>query len=240
MTTYNGQDYYIKKIPELMKEYDKDAVLLAETLTSYFNNLKIQNLLAEIRKAYEALIPDLPYIGGDTNISTQYIIGSAFSLPILLSLEQEDISMRDMAKIIYKTIKSKHNLTSSEKKQQIRDFYFSADMPEMAKKVCSVSQLRKYPEDYVYTYVEGDGINFNYGYDVNECGIVKFYNQIGAQRFIPIVCLTDYAIYQPLGVGFKRTQKIPTGDTICDLRFKKDYDTPSGWPPDDLEETFPF
>jgi len=240
MTTDNGQDYYIKKIPELMKKYNKVEVQLAETLTSYFNNSKIQDLLVEIRKACEALIPDLPYIGGDTNPTTQNLIDSACSLPILLSLEKEGISMRDMAKIIYKTFESFYNLTSPEKRQQIRDFYFSEDMCEITRKASSVSQLRKYPEDWVYTYVEGDGISFNYGYDIIECGIVKFYKQIGAERFTPIICLTDYANFRSLGVGFKRIQKISTGDTICDFRFKKDFDTPSGWPPDDLEETFPF
>jgi len=168
------------------------------------------------------------------------LIDSAFSLPILLSLEQESISMRDIAKIIYKTFESVYNLISLEKRQQFRDFYFSKDMCEMTRKACSVSQLRKYPGDWVYTYVEGDGISFNYGYDFSECGIVKFYEQVGAERFTPILCLPDYANFRSLGVGFKRTQKIATGDTICDFRFKKDFDTPSGWPPDDLEETFPF
>jgi hypothetical protein len=240
MTTDHGRDYYIKKRPELMKKYNKVEVQLAGTLHLYFNNSKIQNLLVEIRKAYEALIPDLPYIGGDTNPTTQNLIDGAFSLPILLSLEQGGLSMRDMSKIIYKTFESVYNLTPPEKRQQIGDFYFSEAMGEMARKACSVSQLRKYPEDWVYTYVEGDGLGFDYGYDFSECGIVKFYKQMGAERFTPILCLPDYANFRSLGVGFKRTRKISMGNPICDFRFKKGFDTPSGWPPDDLEETFPF
>ena len=80
----------------------------------------------------------------------------------------------------------------------------------------------------------------DYGYNLTECGVVKFYKSRDAERFVPIVCLMDYASYRALGVGFKRTQKLSTGDALCDFRFKKDRITPRGWLPDELKERFPF
>ncbi len=43
-------------------------------------------------------------------------------------------------------------------------------------------------------------------------------------------------MYKSLGVGFIRTQTIGNGDPICDFRFKKNIETISGWPPEELEE----
>ena len=36
--------------------------------------------------------------------------------------------------------------------------------------------------------------------------------------------------------GMKITQTIGNGASRCDFRFIKGYQTPIGWPPDDLEE----
>jgi hypothetical protein len=40
------------------------------------------------------------------------------------------------------------------------------------------------------------------------------------------------------GIGFKRTQTLAFGNSRCDFRFMKDYETSRGWPPEGLEEEF--
>jgi len=240
MTSPNGKRYYKERLPEIMKQYDTQEKQLARVLASYFDQPKVGSLLGEIRKEVAALVPELPYIGGESNTTTQFLVSAAFSLPLLLALEREGISMRDMAKISYQVSEAVCELTPPETRQRTGEFYFTDKLTDMVKKEGEVSQLRQYPGDWVFEFIQGDGRNFDYGFKFTECGIVKFYTAMKAERFVPILCLNDYANYRSLGVGFRRTQKIATHNPCCDFRFKKGDITPSGWPPDDLEEEFPF
>lgn len=80
-------------------------------------------------------------------------------------------------------------------------------------------------------HVEGDGQTFDWGADYIECGIVKFIHSQGADELTPWLCRVDYATFGALGIGFKRTMTLAEGYEKCDFRFKKGFETPSGWPP---------
>jgi hypothetical protein len=41
------------------------------------------------------------------------------------------------------------------------------------------SQARRYPGDWVFERIDGDGETFDFGIDMTECGIVKFLNAQG-------------------------------------------------------------
>ncbi|MCF2138187.1 MAG: L-2-amino-thiazoline-4-carboxylic acid hydrolase [Candidatus Thorarchaeota archaeon] len=58
----------------------------------------------------------------------------------------------------------------------------------------------------------------------------------GYAKYVPYVCLADYALARSVGFGMIRTQTISNGAPKCDFRFRKDFITPSGFPPDSLEE----
>ena len=85
-------------------------------------------------------------------------------------------------------------------------------------------------------FVEGDGKTFDYGYRFTECGIHKVFKKLGAVKYVPFMCLSDFAQGNVYGFGFARTQTIGNGDPICDHRFLKNGTTPRAWPPDDLPE----
>jgi len=230
----------MEKMPALMKKYATHEKQVAVALADHFDSTKAGRLVTEVRNAVETLLAELPYIGGEANATTQFLVDAAFALPLFLALEQEGVPMREMAKMLYHVNESIFQLSPVEKRQQLGEFYFTDQMIDILRKQSEASQWKKYPEDWVYKFIQGDGKNFDYGYDITECGIMKFYKHHKAERFVPILCLMDYANYCSLGVGFKRTKKLATGDPSCDFRFKKDHKTPRGWPPDNLEETFPF
>lgn len=99
-----------------------------------------------------------------------------------------------------------------------------------------MTQLRRYPGDWVADYLEGDGGEFDYGLDITECGICKFYHQQGADELAPYLCLSDYVLSDALGRGLVRCQTLAEGDPVCDFRFKRGRETyveplRDGWPP---------
>lgn len=107
---------------------------------------------------------------------------------------------------------------------------------EKLKDAAAASQLRKYPEDFVLSFIEGDGDNFDYGLDITECGICKLYSAQGAGELSRYMCLSDYVVSKAFNRGLVRYKTIAEGAEKCDFRFKKRRETfvyplREGWPP---------
>ena len=84
-----------------------------------------------------------------------------------------------------------------------------------------LSQRRRYPGDWLYTFVEGDGKTFDYGVNYTECGICKFFKAQGVEGLIPYICLVDYPTSRALGTGLEREEAIGLGDKRCTFRYKR-------------------
>lgn len=84
------------------------------------------------------------------------------------------------------------------------------------------SQLRIYPEDYIFTFVKGDGVDFDWGLNYTQCPNVTLYKRHGAADLVyPLVCTMDYVAGKALFEGYLRTMDLATGGSLCDLRWKE-------------------
>ena len=93
------------------------------------------------------------------------------------------------------------------------------------------SQEKRYRGDWVWEFVEGDGVQFDYGRDFLECGTQKLYHAYQADEFLPYYCYLDIVTERTPGWGFNRTQTLAQGYPRCDFRWKKGGSTRKGWPP---------
>jgi hypothetical protein len=97
-------------------------------------------------------------------------------------------------------------------------------------KFAAESQKRLYPEDWVWSYVKGDGKEFDSGTDMTECAIVKFLHAQGADELAPFLCRVDFATSRAFGMGLVRTTTLAEGGQKCDFRYKRGRETAPGWP----------
>jgi len=65
-------------------------------------------------------------------------------------------------------------------------FKFHVGWSDKIRQFAEMSQQRAYSIDFVYTYVEGNGKEFDYGVDMTECAIQKFYRYQGAEELVPL------------------------------------------------------
>ncbi|MBN2077575.1 MAG: L-2-amino-thiazoline-4-carboxylic acid hydrolase, partial [Spirochaetes bacterium] len=98
------------------------------------------------------------------------------------------------------------------------------------------SQERRYPDDWVFEFVPGDSSTFTFGINHLECGICKYYKRMGAEKYIPYLCLLDYPLFAMLGVCLERTETLGNGAMRCDFRFSRRKPVAGGWPPDSVKE----
>jgi hypothetical protein len=115
-------------------------------------------------------------------------------------------------------------------------FKYGQKYGKKLKAAAAASQQRKYPEDFVSSFIKGDGRTFDFGLDITECGICKLYSAHGAQRLSRYMCLSDYVVSKAFNRGLVRYHTIAEGDGKCDFRYKKGRETfvyplRKGWPP---------
>ncbi|MFX0155918.1 MAG: L-2-amino-thiazoline-4-carboxylic acid hydrolase, partial [Candidatus Hodarchaeota archaeon] len=239
MTVKVLNDYYVKRKSKLMKDFSKHIKVAMDILKRKFSEAKINEIYNQMKKEYENIIPEIPYIGGTKNPFSTILVGCLSSLAMFRVLENEGFTLRDIGEFYYEFRDINNTIRKNSLEQIGKDpaqYPFEPSYIEWAKKQCEISKLRNYPDDWVMDYVEGDGKTFEWGFNFHECGVHKIFKRLNAEKFVPFFCLADFSEANILGFGFSRNQTLGFGAPMCDHRYIKNYKTPRGWPPDDLPE----
>lgn len=218
------RDYYLSRQSSILALFDDHATTRTPLLASRYGDEFAGDVLGQARERLEALIPHIPYIGGDGNPMTRHLIRSTTSLVLYQAMKANGKTAVETGKIIYDAVVERVShlpLSKSPSPEEI------AQRKEEARQ----SQARRYPGDWVWEFVEGDGVEFDYGYDFIECGTQKLYHAQGADEFLPFYCFLDFATYRTPGWGFARTMTLAEGHAKCDFRFKRGGKTERAWPP---------
>jgi hypothetical protein len=192
-------------------------------------------LIQAIRREHEALTPEVPHIGGEDNMFTEWLAYGVYYLAVYRVLASQDQPVEQVGRIIYETYE-----VMADRPQWLIDLAgglkYGQGYVERLKAAAAVSQERHYPEDWVCAFVEGYDDAFDYGLDVTECGICKLYHAQGADELAPYMCLSDYVVSRAFARGLVRHKTIAEGAEVCDFRYKQGRETfvyplRDGWPP---------
>jgi hypothetical protein len=225
-----AETHYETQKTKLLLDFKKTLQRMTGFFDSYFQDLQTYLLIDEFLNEYETLIPRLPYIGGESNLSNRDLIQSTWALAIYRVLRRRGKSVEEVGGLIYK---SREALIVTFPKVLIR-FYswyrFTSFFKNKWRKFTLETQEREHPDNFVMTFVEGDGKEFDYGYDYSECAILKFFESQGAPELLPYICATDIPVSKALNLGLKRTTTLALGGEKCDFRFKRGRETQEKWP----------
>ena len=207
---------------KLLKEYDatrdwrRDVYQAVPELDS-----DIDSVLDEMRDAYAAIIPDIPYIG-ERNFHLQWSIPNAQKLADYQVAKGYGVSIAQFSRLHLERALSDLMTMSEAQRRRIGAMQFGPTSDMMMRFVAWRSQLRLYPEDYILEFVPGDRVDFDWGLDYTQCPNVILFSRHGAADLVyPLVCTMDYVAGKALYVGYHRTMDIASGDPRCDLRWKQ-------------------
>lgn len=194
------KDYYTSRKSEILALLDDHAQAWKLFIVSRYGDNFADVILKEAREQLEALIPEIPYIGGDENPMTRHLVRSTTSLALYKAMKARGKTAEEASRIIYDAVVERvsHLPVSSAKPLSSKDIQAKT---EEARK----SQEHRYPGDWVWEFVEGDGVEFDYGYDFLECGTQKFYHAQGADEFLPFYCFLDFVTSKTSGRVLTRT-----------------------------------
>lgn len=233
------EDFYIKKKSKFMRSFNERLNAVNKELKNKFDEKKSGELLNQMRAEFEKILPDIPYIGGQKNPTTLVLVKCMSDLAIFRVLERFGFSFREIGEFHYNYVMRTHITRKEDLEKVGRDpsqYPFDPVYVDYQKKLTEETQKKLYPDDWVMEFVEGKGENFEWGWDIKECGVQKGYKKLGDEKYLPFICLGDHYEAEGLGFGFTRTQALGFGAPLCTHRFVKNFKTPSAWPPDDLEE----
>jgi hypothetical protein len=178
-------------------------------------------ILKGARQKWGALIPQLPDTGGFQNPHTQIIISAALFLTLYRELEVHGQTMDEVGTLILEAVVKMYQSWPGFMMRLLRNIQRKISGDRTARQLASISQQRHYPNDFVCVFVEGDGKNFDYGFDYLECGIWKFFHAQKAEEFVPYMCRLDFAYADAMGQRLMRTGTIASGNVKCDFRYKE-------------------
>jgi len=206
----------------LLRDYDKNAQWRRD-LYSGIPALAgdIDQVLAEMRASYEALIPDIPYIG-QWNFHLKWALPNAEKLADYLVAKNYGVTIPQFSRVHLDQALSDLMVMPEGDRRMIGSMQFGLLSDLMMRFVAWCSQLRFFKEDYILEFVPGNGADFDWGLNYTQCPNLALFSRHGAADLVyPLVCTMDYVAGKALFVGYHRTMDLASGHPMCDLRWKQ-------------------
>ena len=215
-------NWYLKHKSGIMRQVRFFLPHYRKQLAEAYGREEGEAIVKDALQRFEILLPDLPDIGGDGNPHTKNMYGTAAMLAMYRALQARGASVEEAARLIYLGTADFYNSFPTRwlMRWQGRRF-FGRTRTEQRRHAAASSQHRRYPDDWVFEVVEGDGYDFEYGEDFTECGAVKYLDREGAPEFAPYLCWLDYPESAAMRVRLVRTETIAQGGRRCDCRFSR-------------------
>jgi len=227
-----GAIYVIKRDSSILDDHFEGT---EKVLKARFGKDRAAGLMGDIRREYETLAPQMPYIGGEGNMFTEWLVYGVYYLAVYRVLKAKGQAVEEVGKVIFDTLEA----MADYPKWLLRlvgSLKYNEEYVNRLREATAKTQKRRYPGDWVATFIEGGGGEFDYGIDITECGICKFYHAQGAGDLAPYLCLSDYVVSEAFDRGLVRYKTLAEGAEVCDFRYKKGrktsvYPLRDGWPP---------
>jgi hypothetical protein len=205
-----------------------------ETLVQTFGEGQGKALEDKIGQALTIALAEMPNVGTkEENRWADDMPAAALALAAHRVLVPAYATLEDLGAMFYRTVERQ---VSGLPSLLMQVTYDEGAAKETAKRLSVFFQQKRYPENWVTTFVEGNGRDFTFGIDVAECAICKYHRAHGAPELTRYLCLIDNITMGAQGRGLVRTTTLAEGCDKCDFRFKHGRANDvaplrGGWPP---------
>jgi len=215
---------YVPQKSRLLKDFDKMVARVKRVLISRYGEEPAKALIGESRQEYEALMPQIPYIGEKSPMLI-FLLPTSRWLAVYRALQKRGAIVEDGGRLIYEMMEAETKAIPRPVRRLMGYLWFSPLFLRRVRKRAAESHKRQYPGGYVFTYIEGDGKDFDWGIDYLECSSCKLLKAQDAMELAPYICAVDKVSSELLGWGLTRTMTLAEGFEKCDFRFKKGGET---------------
>jgi hypothetical protein len=209
---------YARESPAILKMYDQMIRYLPNIARPGVDD---QAIIADTRVEFARLIPEIPYIGAK-HLWKNDLILSAMNLAFQRAMQKHGFNAQEVNEVVKDLFR---NVIQAQPKVYFslnRWYFFSPLGRRNLQKWAAVSQLRHYPNSWVFRFVPKNGDGYDFGFDVSECAICKFYHAQGVDELVPALCRLDFVMDEAQHLGLCRCGTLSEGAIRCDFRFRQD------------------
>lgn len=212
--------YYSVYEDKLLKDLDEICLLLKNSISTRYSEKFASNLLIDVRKEYQELIPQIPYIKGfRARVLNKFLIGTAQELALYKAMKAHHKTTSEAWELCHQAICLYVQDIPKWKRWLFRRFMFSSFVKKIIERREN-TQERGYFGEFEIEYLVGKKENFDIGVNYHSCGNYNFAMKHGGKEFAPFICMSDIALSDAMGWGLSRTQTLADGCSYCDFRFK--------------------
>jgi hypothetical protein len=209
----------------LLKGFDKMAKRATKPLIKNYSEEFCRVIIGETRNTFEQIIPEIPYIGGKRNQFTPVMIINGWIISFYKAMKGHGKAVEEVIKICCEVADDYMQSLPRSLLWVTEKFAFGRLVKWRMKKQARQSQKCKYPNDFAYRYVEGDGNDFDWALEFSECAVNKFYDLQGVEELKPYCNFFDVTYSKYLNMGIDANMTIGIGCQTCKLKYKKGRET---------------
>jgi hypothetical protein len=182
MASQITDNYYVSKQAILLRLFDKLMVRVVRSLRRDYGDEFTDKVVPEMRKRFEEIIPEIPYLGGMKNVFTEIIVLNGMLVAIHQVLREHGCEVEETICLYCEISIGMFEALPQALLHAGGKLMLSKPAKWLFERQAARSQVHQFPEDWVYTYVEGDGQTFDHGLKFTECAVIKFYEAQGVQE----------------------------------------------------------
>lgn len=190
-------------------------------LRSRYSEEKTRELISSFRESFKELLTDMPEVRSSDQLLERQLFLAITYLAIYKIMKLEDLGVEEIWDICEESQRKMLSSIPGFVNWIARKQLFSQKEKRREMGSALESQKKEYPDDFVFRYVDGVEGQFDYGLDMTECSMCKYFPKHQAEEFLPYICQTDHLFAQNFGYELVRTQTIAGGGDFCDFRFKQ-------------------
>jgi hypothetical protein len=219
------ENYYTAHSSRLMVYFNWVMKRLQSSFADEFGATLTNEIIRNSSLEFEKILPEIPNIGGRENLFTPILIASGGMLAISRVLHAYSKSAEEMFIIFYTAIDKIYNLLPKIFMRLFGLLFMSRyGGIRVLRRQATRSQELQYPDDWVFTVIEGDGKDFDWALEYSECAVIKFWEKQGAKDLMPYCNFGDIAMSRALGLGMECTT-LGEGFDKCVAKLKRGRET---------------
>lgn len=223
--TAQHSDYYVSRARRLLRQFDHHFKRVHVHLVERYGETFADAVRRDTRERFEAILPELPYIGGRSNYYTPVIVINGWLVSFLRAMQARGENVESVVALACLAADDFFASMPGFVLRLAGKAAFSRVVRRSLAKQAKLSQQRRFAEDFVYEFKQGDGANHDMALVFSECAVNKFYQAQGTEELGRYCNFFDVTYSRLMGMGVDAHNTIGRGCKTCTLAFKRGAET---------------
>ena len=221
------ENFYTSNRDRFLIAFDKTRLAVVDYVSKQSTAEAAHDIGHEAALTFERILSELPYVGGDVHPGTKFIVNAGQWIAVCKSMIKRGYTALEVGRMMYSIYEDQLKDVPADELENQKALTFSDEYIHIMKRWAESAS--PYEWDWKVDFIEGDGVDFDYGLDYRTCPCFEFFKAQKAKELAPFFCLLDFPEARQLKSGFFRTKTLAQGDDRCDFRYKKGREVVQNW-----------